>query len=268
MIRFLILSGYFELMMYLQLTGKLNQYINTHYSYLAVLSALLSLLFAIVQLINWMRHVNPHIHITSKFARAIALLLLATPILSSIFIPSKSLDTTIVSAKGFNFPLAEGSGDSSDGTQIQYLQPNTSLYFTKSVYDKMMKKELSHYQNQSTISITTDFYMEIMELIYNFPGTFEGKTVTYTGFVYNDPTTTGAQFLFRFGIIHCIADSGVFGLRTLNEGNSYPNNTWIKVTGQIQMAYYPPFKREIPIVKPQTLTQVEKPSNPYVYRTF
>lgn len=268
MIRFLILSGYFELMMYLQLTGKLNQYINTHYSYLAVLSALLSLLFALVQLINWMRHAKTHSHINSALARTFALLLLATPVLSSILIPSKTLDATIVSAKGFNFPLDAESGDSSDGTQIQYLQPNTSLYFTKSVYDKLMKKELATYQNKSTINITTDNYMEIMELIYNFPGTFEGKTVTYTGFVYNDPTTPDAQFLFRFGIIHCIADSDVFGLRTLTDDKAYPNNTWIEVTGQIQMAYYTPFKREIPIIKPQKINEVKKPANPYVYRTF
>lgn len=50
-----------------------------------------------------------------------------------------------------------------------------------------------------------------------------------------------AQFLFRFGIIHCIADSGVFGLRTLTDGVSYPDNTWLKITGQIQTAYYTPF---------------------------
>ena len=42
MIRFLILVGYFEITMYLQLTGKLNQYINLHYSYLAYLSMILS----------------------------------------------------------------------------------------------------------------------------------------------------------------------------------------------------------------------------------
>ena len=42
MIRFLILAGYFELTMYLQLSGKLNQYINLHYSYLAYISMFLS----------------------------------------------------------------------------------------------------------------------------------------------------------------------------------------------------------------------------------
>lgn len=44
MIRFLILSGYFELMMYLQVSGKLNQYINIHYQYLATLSMILALI--------------------------------------------------------------------------------------------------------------------------------------------------------------------------------------------------------------------------------
>ena len=43
MLRFLILSGYFELVMYLQVSGKLNQYINIHYSYLAYISMVLSL---------------------------------------------------------------------------------------------------------------------------------------------------------------------------------------------------------------------------------
>ena len=55
MIRFLILVGYFEITMYLQLTGKLNQYINLHYSYLAYLSMILSFVLAVVQLIIWMK---------------------------------------------------------------------------------------------------------------------------------------------------------------------------------------------------------------------
>ena len=35
MIRFLVLAAYFELTMYLELSGKLDQYINIRYSYLA-----------------------------------------------------------------------------------------------------------------------------------------------------------------------------------------------------------------------------------------
>ncbi|COS13545.1 transposase [Streptococcus pneumoniae] len=42
MIRFLVLAGYFELTIYLHLSGKLNQYINMHYSYLAYISMVAS----------------------------------------------------------------------------------------------------------------------------------------------------------------------------------------------------------------------------------
>ena len=49
MIRFFILFGYFILTLYLQLSGKLNQYLNLHYSYLAYITMVLSLLLAIVQ---------------------------------------------------------------------------------------------------------------------------------------------------------------------------------------------------------------------------
>lgn len=41
------------LMMYLQISGELNQYINIHYNYLAVLSMVLAFIMAIVQLILW-----------------------------------------------------------------------------------------------------------------------------------------------------------------------------------------------------------------------
>lgn len=55
MLRFLILSGYFEMMMYLQVSGRLDQYINVHYRYLAVLSMVLSALLALVQLYLWVK---------------------------------------------------------------------------------------------------------------------------------------------------------------------------------------------------------------------
>lgn len=62
MVRFLILSGYFELMMYLQVTGKLNQFINIHYRYLAILSMIISLLLALVQLYFWVKQEPEHHH--------------------------------------------------------------------------------------------------------------------------------------------------------------------------------------------------------------
>ena len=40
------------------------------------------------------------------------------------------------------------------------------------------------YEDEQTIAITDDNYLEIMELIYNYPSEFIGKKVSYEGFIY------------------------------------------------------------------------------------
>ncbi|MDB7086306.1 TIGR03943 family protein [Enterococcus mundtii] len=279
MLRFLILSGYFEMMMYLQVSGRLDQYINVHYRYLAVLSMVLSALLALVQLYLWVKadgkkgvhesH-DSHDHGLSKpYQRWIAYLLLALPIVVGTLFPTVSLNTTIVEAKGFNFPLSKESvGDPQ--VQTQYLKPDTSIYFNKSDYQDQMNELKDKYEDEQMIAITDDNYLEIMELIYNYPSEFIGKKVSYEGFIYqskNDKATD--TFLFRFGIIHCVADSGVFGLLThLPEGMTVENDDWYKVEGTIQTDFYQPFKREIPSVVVTKVEKITAPENQYVYRAF
>lgn len=287
MIRFLILSGYFELMMYLQVSGKLDQYINVHYRYLAILSMILSALLALVQLYIWIKsdsvkgkkqgdeevhhhHDHDHDHgLTKPSQRVIAYVLLALPVIVGTLFPTVSLDTTIVEAKGFNFPISKESvGDPE--MQIQYLKPDTSIYFNKSDYLDQMKKLKEKYDDKPLIKITDENYLEVMELIYNYPSEFIGKKISYEGFVYKTPDGEKEDnFLFRFGIIHCVADSGVFGLLThMPEGTNVKNDKWYKVEGTIQSDYYEPFKRDIPVVEVNTLTKIEAPKNQYVYRSF
>lgn len=287
MIRFLILSGYFELMMYLQVSGKLDQYINVHYRYLAILSMILSALLALVQLYIWVKsdsvkgkkqgndeghhhHDHDHDHgLTKPSQRVIAYVLLALPVIVGTLFPTVSLDTTIVEAKGFNFPISKESvGDPE--MQTQYLKPDTSIYFNKSDYLDQMKKLKEKYDDKQLIKITDENYLEVMELIYNYPSEFIGKKISYEGFVYKTPDGEKEDnFLFRFGIIHCVADSGVFGLLThMPEGTNVKNNEWYKVEGTIQSDYYEPFKRDIPVVEVNTLTKIEVPKNQYVYRSF
>ena len=95
--------------MYLQLTGKLNQYINLHYSYLAYLSMILSFILAVVQLIIWMKKMEVHSHLNTRWAKLGSVMLLVIPLFVGIFFPTVTLDSTTVSAKGFHFPLAEGT---------------------------------------------------------------------------------------------------------------------------------------------------------------
>ena len=280
MLRILILSGYFELMMYLQVSGKLDQYINVHYRYLAILSMILSALLALVQLYLWVKngkaeeethkHDHDHDHGLSKpYQRGIAYVLLALPVIVGTLFPTVSLDTTIVEAKGFNFPVSKESvGDPE--MQTQYLKPDTSIYFNKSDYLDQMNELKEKYGDKQTIEITDENYLEVMELIYNYPSEFIGKKISYEGFVYQTPNDSNADvFLFRFGIIHCVADSGVFGLLThMPEGVTVKNDEWYKIEGTIQSDYYQPFKREIPSVVVTNAEKVAAPKNQYVYRSF
>ncbi|MCA6749096.1 TIGR03943 family putative permease subunit [Enterococcus lactis] len=280
MLRFLILSGYFELMMYLQVSGKLDQYINVHYRYLAILLMILSALLALVQLYLWVKngkaeeetheHDHDHDHGLSKpYQRGIAYVLLALPVIVGTLFPTVSLDTTIVEAKGFNFPVSKESvGDPE--MQTQYLKPDTSIYFNKSDYLDQMSELKEKYGDKQTIEITDENYLEVMELIYNYPSEFIGKKISYEGFVYQTPNDSNADvFLFRFGIIHCVADSGVFGLLThMPEGVTVKNDEWYKIEGTIQSDYYQPFKREIPSVVVTNAEKVAAPKNQYVYRSF
>ncbi|WP_231450501.1 TIGR03943 family putative permease subunit, partial [Enterococcus hirae] len=276
-----------ELMMYLQVSGKLDQYINVHYRYLAILSMILSALLALVQLYIWIKsdsvkgkkqvdeevhhhHDHDHDHgLTKPSQRVIAYVLLALPVIVGTLFPTVSLDTTIVEAKGFNFPISKESvGDPE--MQTQYLKPDTSIYFNKSDYLDQMKKLKEKYDDKQLIKITDENYLEVMELIYNYPSEFIGKKISYEGFVYKTPDGEKEDnFLFRFGIIHCVADSGVFGLLThMPEGTNVKNDEWYKVEGTIQSDYYEPFKRDIPVVEVNTLTKIEAPKNQYVYRSF
>ena len=271
MLRFLILVGYFEMTMYLYVTGKLNQYINLHYSYLAFLSMFLTFVLAIVQLIVWMKEMKVHSHLRTKTAQFTSLALLLIPLGVAWLFPTVSLDATTVAAKGYHFPLAAEVDDQTqqqEGTSVQYLKPDSSTYFTKSAYQKEMRKVADQYLNQDLIQITADNYMAVMEVIYDYPDEFVGKTVEMTGFVYNDPDNPNQQFLFRFGIIHCIADSGVYGLLTTGQTQHFANDTWVKARGTIKIIYHNSLEQSLPSLELTDLIQIQKPANPYVYRVF
>lgn len=278
MIRFLILSGYFELMMYLQVSGRLDQYINVHYRYLVFLTMGLSLLLALVQLKIWAGsekqedHADHHGHdhgLSKPYQRGIAYLLLILPLVVGLLFPTISLDTTIVEAKGFSFPVSKESVGDPEMT-TQYLKPDTSIYYNKDDYNDQMTKLMKKYETDQKLEITDENYLEVMELIYNYPNSFVGKKISFNGFVYEaNKDQQKYDFLFRFGIIHCVADSGVFGLMTkLPHNVAVKNNQWLHVEGTITLDFFEPFQRQIPTVAVSEAQTISAPKNQYVYRSF
>ncbi|WEG73033.1 TIGR03943 family putative permease subunit [Vagococcus intermedius] len=281
MLRTWILAGYFMMMSYLQTSGKINQYINPKYQYLTKMTMCFAMFLAIIQLIKWVKEgqkdTESHSHegcdehhhgAESKISRIGMYFLVSLPVLVVFLLPTVNLDASIVEAKGFNFPISKDSTSFGDIEQ-QYLKPNTHIFFNDEDYDKLMQHDLKEYINQDTIEVTDNNYLKVMELIYNYPQKFVGKKIEFKGFVYNDPTKE-TFFLFRFGILHCVADSGVYGLMIDRNGldKEYKANTWLTIRGTIDTKYYEPFSQVIPMVKADKVTVTSNPSNEYVYRIF
>lgn len=280
MVRSLILIGFTYLLFQLHLSGNISKYINMKYSYLSATAGFALLVLTIVQFFIMARkdkekgHTceqdgccdHNHLDEDKWYKKLLVYPLFAFPIISGLFFPIATLDSSIVNTKGFHFPIYDaGKGD----IQQQFLRPDTSIYYDKNVYSDLMNKQKKQYINRQAVILDDMKYLQGMETIYNFPGEFLGKELEFKGFAYNDPETINKNqlFIFRFGIIHCIADSGVFGMLVeMPKGVKLKNDQWVTVSGKVSSIYYQPFKSNIPYLKVDKWQVISAPKDPYVYR--
>jgi len=206
---------------------------------------------------------------TSKFKRYVGYAILLFPIFTGIFLPVKTLDSSFVAAKGFSFPSLEQDVKNNPGNH-QFLRPSTSLYYSQEDYNKIKNKEMQEFVNLPEIDLNDDTYLKGMEAIYNYPSAFMGKTIQFDGFAYKGEQVDGRHyFVFRFGFIHCVADSGVFGMLVEFPQNTALNNDdWLRVKGKLTWEFYQPLKATIPVLKADSFESIDAPKDPYVYRNF
>jgi putative membrane protein len=204
----------------------------------------------------------------SRLKRTLGYLVLLFPIVTGIFLPVQTLDSSFVKAKGFSFPGLDVSADNPGFHQ--FLKPDTSVFYGKANYENVSKRELSAFTDRKEVTLTDSDYLKGLEAIYNFPGSFADRTIGIDGFVYKGEQTEGNHyFVFRFGFIHCVADSGVFGMLVeFPKGTDLLDDQWVHVSGTLTAEMYQPFKQTIPVLKVKTWTSIPEPSDPYVYRTY
>ncbi|MBM7563211.1 TIGR03943 family putative permease subunit [Paenibacillus sacheonensis] len=192
--------------------------------------------------------------------------ILIFPLLTGFILPVQTLDSSFVKAKGFSFPDFNVSADNPGFHQ--FLKPDTSVFYGKQGYAKVSKKELSEFESAKDVRLTDANFLKGLEALYNYPDAFLGRTLSFDGFIYKGEQAKGnSYFVFRFGFIHCVADSGVFGmLVTFPEGQSFENDQWVHVTGKLGSEFYQPFKQTLPVLEVKEWTGIPKPKDPYVYR--
>jgi putative membrane protein len=301
MMRFVILFGFSFMFFMLHYTGDINKYINMKYAYLSISAVVIMGLLSIFEFVRVSRqqiaeekkqaaaaaghvhdkecrhevHGHDHAHHhdhghgnDTKLKRFISYFILFVPIFTGLFLPAYALDSSFVKAKGFSFPSFEENIQNNPGAH-QFLKPDSSVFYRKDDYVNVKNKELAQFINRPEVILTDADYLKGMEVIYNTPEAFMGKTIGFDGFAYKGQQVDGNHyFVFRFGFIHCVADSGVFGMLV-----EFPKNTqmkdddWVHVSGKLTWELYQPFKQTIPVLKVTDWKRVETPKDPYVYRS-
>lgn len=284
MVRTYILLFFAFFFCHLHITGNINKYINMKYAYISYIAIGLFVLLMIVQAYFSFNEKDDssggaccgqehgcghdHHHEASKpfYKRWAIYLIFLFPLYTGLFLPVATLDSTIVKSKGFSFKTIETTDAFAE---TQYLKPDTSIYYGPEGYEEYMEKELQHYLSKEHISLNEENYLKGMETIYKYPGYFLDKTVEFDGFTYKEESTNNNQQLFvlRFGIIHCVADSGVYGMLVeFPKDIDLDNDKWVHVKGRLSSIYYQPFKANIPYLLVEDWKRIDKPEDPYVYR--
>ena len=119
-------------------------------------------------------------------------------------------------------------------------------------------------RNNMIVPNDTNFYRWLNELYANM-GTYQGKKIQVTGFVFKDKTTKDNEFVpARMMMTCCTADLQVVGmLCRYDKAKALKKDAWVKVAGTIEVI---DFKGEkIPIIVVDNVEVTEKPKNDYVY---
>lgn len=295
MTRLYVLAGFALMFLQLHLNGNLNKYINMKYAYLSVSAIVLLAVLFIFEFLRLNRleraekrakaHENSHTRHeghshshhdghghshgeSSRLKRTLGYIVLIFPILTGLLLPVQTLDSSFVKAKGFSFPSLNVSAENPG--YHQFLKPDTSVFYGKAGYEKVSQAELSNFANQRKIILTDQNYLTGLEAIYNYPISFSGKSIGFDGFVYKgEQVDDNHYFVFRFGFIHCVADSGVFGMLVeFPKGTVLKDDEWVHVSGTLTSELYQPFKQTVPVLRTLSWNDIAAPSDPYVYRTF
>ena len=97
-------------------------------------------------------------------------------------------------------------------------------------------------------------------------GSLTNRSITVTGFVLNE--AQGVD-LGRIVIICCAADAQLARIHLRGPAAAHaaglPDNTWLRVEGQVTPAPRQPNSATIPTLQATTVARIDAPANPYAY---
>ena len=113
-------------------------------------------------------------------------------------------------------------------------------------------------------TLTVDNYTDVLKMVHNDLDTYIGQKIKFSGYVYRAPDFTDCEFvLARNMLVNNNSQSLIVGfLCNYDDIKSYPDNTWVEITGEITKGDY---HGEIPVIKITQINKIQKPTYEFVF---
>jgi len=166
---------------------------------------------------------------------AVALVILAIPLLLGTFVPVRPLSTSSLSTRGMGLSAPASIGQQSVQTMEIAPDDRTVLDWIK------------------IFNYNTDL------------SSYLGKSANVIGFVYHDPRLKTGQFMVgRFAITCCVADAFAIGMAVdWPDSTNLVDNSWVDVKGAVDVVTID--GQKVPLIHAQGVNPVQAPDQPYLY---
>ncbi|WP_027408496.1 TIGR03943 family putative permease subunit [Anoxybacteroides tepidamans] len=289
LIRGIILIGFMLLLFKLLLTNNISLLIAPKMMSFIYFTLLVLLILGMLLILRGTSNHNDSYHCdcdgehsypTSKFKNLFLYSLFIFPIITGFLFSNNVLDSSVAMNRtiklGADSPNSNqtktvNTNKRSDKTNSSLSKTNVSANnkdaansqpepLSESEYNALKERLLK----ATTINISDEQYVPIMNIIQENLKNMLGKTVTTKGFVYREAKFAQDQIVVaRFGVTCCVADASVYGMMAKGNVAALSENKWVQVTGTIQQTQYD--GETIPIIHIKSISKIAAPRQPYVF---
>ncbi len=225
-------------------------------------------------------HVHQHSHGSSVFRRIWPLVLPLTLLPAST--SHRSVDYSSIrlfTAGGAGIASSDTPVVPPPGDELWVDEPNTALLDAvaevtglASTTDERVAELDALARSSGIIAIEEENFSRRIDLLWDAPDRFVGRTVELTGFVYRRPDWPMDTFVVaRLSIWCCVADAAVVGLlvQVPDVHSAPPDGTWIDIRGAVarrdEFRAEPLAMEHVPELTDVTWTVVDPPEFEYVF---
>lgn len=255
-LRLIILIGFAIFFYYIIQTGKVLLYVNPR--------IVPYVKFGIVAMVLLSLFIVPDIFKPKRKPNIIPYLFFIIPLFMSFILPAKSLDSTSIAFGNINSAqqavnTAQNSVSNNNATTGSNAAITANAGSASDTVDWGLQM-----QGDTVVMNDNNFVKWIQEISDNM-AKYEGKKIELTGFVFKDKSFKANEFVpARFMMACCTADLQPVGfLSRYDRAAELKQDTWIKMTGKIEIVNYKGEKT--PIIVAENIQKTAKPQNDYVY---